>query len=450
MTPLVAIVGRPNVGKSTLFNRLTRTRRALVHDLPGVTRDRLYGRAEHGGRAFTVVDTGGFDPPADQAFAAEVHAQVELALEEAQAIVFVADGRAGLSPLDFEVAERLRRTAKPVVLAVNKVETDRGREDAAEFYGLGLERVCFISAAHGRGVGGMLDAVAAALPAEEPEAGQGLEEPPVRVALVGRPNVGKSSLLNALVGGPRVVVSEVPGTTRDAVDTPISFGGRDYVLIDTAGIRRQGRVKKGLEKAGVFRSLRALERSHVTAAVLDAAEGVTDQDLHLVGEAVEAYRGLVLVVNKWDLVAGDRHAEERVRHQIGRALKFAPWAPVLMTSALTGKKVTRLLPAVDQVFAGYNRRMDTGPLNRALERAVERHQPAVRKGRRLKFLYATQVGVRPPHVVVFVNDPAEVHFSYRRYLANQLREAMGLEHSPLRLSLKQRTGRRAGRGAPQG
>ncbi len=449
MTPIVAIVGRPNVGKSTLFNRLTRTRRALVHDLPGVTRDRLYGQAEAEGRKFTLVDTGGFDPPADQAFAAEVHAQVELALAEADLVLFLTDGRAGLSPLDHEVAQRLRRTKKPVILAVNKVDGP-GQEDAAqEFHALGLAPLHFISASHGRGVRGLLEELAAMLPPAPPQPEQQEEEPPVRVALVGRPNVGKSSLINALVGRPRVVVSEVPGTTRDAVDTPITWAGKEYVLIDTAGIRRQGKVERGLEKAGVFRSLRALERAHVAVCVMDASEGVTDHDLSLVGQAVDNHRGLILVLNKWDLLAGDTYKEEEVRHRLERALRFAPWAPVLFTSALTGQGVRRLLPTVDKVFQGYNRRVETGPLNRALEAMVERHQPAVRRGRRLKFFYAAQVGVRPPHVVVFVNDPGEVHFSYRRYLANEFRAFMGLEHSPLKLTLKPRSGNRP-KGAARG
>jgi len=450
LTPIVAIVGRPNVGKSTLFNRLTKTRRALVHDLPGVTRDRLYGQAQAEGRTITVVDTGGYDPPMDQAFADEVHAQVELALDQADLVLFIADGRVGLSPLDHEVAQRLRRTKKPVILAVNKVDDERLEDAAREFHALGLEPVHFISASHGRGVRDLLREIAALLPPEEEkEESAGAEEPTVRVALVGRPNVGKSSLVNALTGEARVVVSDVPGTTRDAVDTPFTFKGKEYVLIDTAGIRRQGKVERGLEKAGVFRSLRALERAHVAVCVIDASEGVTDHDLHLVGQAVENYRGLILALNKWDLLRGDQHRQSEVKHRIERALRFAPWAPVLTTSALGKKGVSGILPAVDQVYADYNRRVDTGPLNRALETMVERHQPAMRRGRRLKFFYATQVGVRPPHVVVFVNDPGEVHFSYRRYLANGLRAFMGLDRSPLRLTLKERTGNRP-KGAARG
>jgi GTPase len=450
VTPIVAIVGRPNVGKSTLFNRLTKTRRALVHDLPGVTRDRLYGQAKAGDREITLVDTGGYDPPADQAFADEVHAQVEVALDQADLVLFLTDGRVGLSPLDNEVAHSLRRTKKPVILAVNKVDGDKIEEAAQEFHALGLEKVHFISASHGRGVPDLLDDIAAMLPpAEEKDDDEQAERPPVRVALLGRPNVGKSSLINRLTGEDRVVVSDVPGTTRDAVDTPIFKNNQEYVLIDTVGIRRQGKVKRGIEKAGVFRSLRAMERAHVAVCVLDVSEGVTEHDLALIGQAVENYRGLILMLNKWDLLAGDKYKEDEVKHRIERALRFAPWAPVIYSSALTGKGVNRLLPTVDKVYADYNRRVETGPLNRALETMVERHQPAMRRGQRLKFFYATQVGVRPPHVVVFVNYPKEVHFSYRRYLINEFRSFMRLGRSPLKLTLKERSGKRP-RGAARG
>lgn len=450
MTPIVAIVGRPNVGKSTLFNRLTKTRRALVHDLPGVTRDRLYGQAKVDDREVTLVDTGGYDPPADQAFADEVHAQVEVALDQADLVLFLTDGRVGLSPLDHEVAQKLRRTKKPVILAVNKVDGDRIEDAAQEFHALGLEKVHFISASHGRGVRDMLDDIAAMLPpAEEKDDDQEAERPPVRVALLGRPNVGKSSLINRLTGEERVVVSDVPGTTRDAVDTPIFKNDQEYILIDTVGIRRQGKVKRGIEKAGVFRSLRAMERAHVAVCVLDVSEGVTEHDLGLIGQAVENYRGLILLLNKWDLLEGDKYKEDEVKHRIERALRFAPWAPVIYTSALTGKGVSRLLPTVDKVYADYNRRVETGPLNRALETMTERHQPAMRRGQRLKFFYATQVGVRPPHVVVFVNYPKEVHFSYRRYLVNEFRSFMRLSRSPLKLTLKERSGKRP-KGAARG
>lgn len=443
MSAIVAIVGRPNVGKSTLFNRLTGSRRALVDDLPGVTRDRLYGRVRPSAGDFILVDTGGFDPPADQAFASEVHAQVELAMAEADLILFLTDGKVGLSPLDYEVAGRLRSAAKPVVLAVNKIDGPEKEPDAAEFHALGIDPLLAVSSAHGYGVGELTETIAGLLPpGPEDEAEDQEGQIPVRVGLLGRPNVGKSSLLNALVGSDRVVVSDVAGTTRDAIDTPLTLDGREYVLIDTAGIRRPGKVARGIEKAGVFRSLRTLERCHVAVVLVDAGEGVTDRDLHIAGQAVQAHRGLVLALNKWDLMKGRAQDQRELLERAKGALKFAPWAPVITMSAKTGRGVAGLLPAVDEVWAQYSTRLETGPLNRGLQEALEHHQPPMVKGRRLKFYYATQVSVRPPTVVLFVNDPKAVHFSYRRYLANELRRLMGLDKAPLRMMLRAREGRR--------
>ena len=440
MSAIVAIVGRPNVGKSTLFNRLTKSRQALVDDLPGVTRDRLYGKVETAGKAFTLVDTGGFDPPADQAFADEVHFQIRLAMEEADLVVFLADGRQGLSPLDQEIARELRRTEKTVILAVNKVDGPNQEDEAQEFHALALEPIHFISAAHGYGVPDFVDDILDRLPKDETEEADDSRGP--RVTLLGRPNVGKSSLLNALAGKDRVAVSDTAGTTRDAVDTPVSHRGRDYLLIDTAGIRRQGRVARGLEKAAVFRSLRTLERAHVALVLVDSSEGLTDQDLRLAGQAVEAGRCLILVLNKWDLLKGDAERQKRVLDQVETGLRFAPWAPVLKISALTGKGVKSVLPMVDKVFAEYNQRISTGKLNKDLEYILGRHQPPMVKGKRLKFYYASQVGVRPPSVVLFVNNPAGVHFSYRRYLMNELRQVIGLKNGPLRMTFKERPGRK--------
>ncbi len=444
MTPIVAIVGRPNVGKSTLFNRLTKSRQALVDDLPGVTRDRLYGQVETTQGSFTLVDTGGFDPPADQDFAHEVHHQIRLALEEADLVLFLTDGRAGLSPLDHEVADALRRTQKPVILAVNKVDGPKAELEAMEFAALALEPMHFISAAHGRGVGDLLDDILAALPpAQAPQEAEDGDQ--VRVTLLGRPNVGKSSLLNALVGAPRVVVSQVAGTTRDAIDTPLSLDGKDYLLIDTAGIRRQGRVERGLEKAGVFRALRTLERAHLAVVVVDATEGITDQDLRLAGQVVQAHRGLILALNKWDLLREEPERRRRLMEEAKDALRFAPWAPVVTISAKTGWGVHKVLSSAERVFQEYSRRTATGPLNKALEEILEHHQPPMVGRRRLKFYYASQVSTRPPTVVLVVNDPASVHFSYRRYLHNELRRVMGLTVAPLRLVFKERSGRKPAR-----
>ncbi|MBU4276794.1 MAG: ribosome biogenesis GTPase Der [Proteobacteria bacterium] len=448
MTPIVAIVGRPNVGKSTLFNRLTRTRQALVDDLPGVTRDRLYGRAKIEGRAVTLVDTGGFDPPADQAFAAEVHAQIEMALNEADVILCLADGRAGLTPQDQEVARYLRRTAsKPVVWAVNKVDGPNLEDAAAEFYSLGVDHLFFISAAHARGVPELLEALAELLPPEEEdEALADYNE--VRLALLGRPNVGKSSLINRLTGQDRVVVSDVPGTTRDAVDTPVEIGGKRYLLIDTAGIRRQGKVNRGLEKAGVFRSLRAVERAHVGAVLIDADEGITDQDLRLCGHVLDSHRALILVVNKWDLVVGDEYRKGILLREVEEALRFAPWAPVLYMSVKSGQGVNKLMPTVDKLFAEYNQRINTAQLNQALTQITEHHPPPMTKGKRLKIYYGSQVTSRPPTVVLMVNDPKRVHFSYRRYLTNELRRALGLTIAPLRLIFRGKQDGKGGKRRP--
>ncbi|MCB2225229.1 MAG: ribosome biogenesis GTPase Der [Desulfarculaceae bacterium] len=442
MSGIVAIVGRPNVGKSTLFNRLTRTRRALVDDMPGVTRDRLYGRAKIEGREVTLVDTGGFDPPADQAFASEVHTQIELALGEADLVLCLADARAGLTPQDKEVARTLRRTQKPVIWAVNKTDSPSLEDAAAEFYALGVEHLHFISAAHGLGVLDLCREMLELLPPDEDrEDEEGEEE--IRLALVGRPNVGKSSLINALTGSPRVVVSNVPGTTRDAVDTPLEFNGKPYVLIDTAGIRRQGKVNRGLEKAGVFRSLRAVERAHVAAVLVDGDEGITDQDLKLAGHVLASHRALIMVVNKWDLVKDDDYRRGILERELEQARRFAPWSPLLFMSAKTGQGVGKLLPTVERVFSEYTRRVSTGQLNQAIEGIMGHHPPPLIKGKRLKIYYASQVATRPPTIVLMVNDPKRVHFSYRRYLNNELRRVLGLDLAPLRLIFR---GKERGKG----
>ncbi len=469
MSAILAIVGRPNVGKSTLFNRMTKTRQALVHDLPGVTRDRLYGRVVADERQFTVIDTGGFDPPADQLFAEEVNDQIQLALDEADVVLFLADGRSGINPADQEVADKLRRTNKPVIYAVNKIDSARMEDDAAEFYGLGVEHLHFISAAHGYGMNDLMDDILARLPEEEetravpggavfPSLNElaALEEPPedlefpeerlvvpeIRVALIGRPNVGKSSLLNALFGGPRVVVSDVPGTTRDAVDTPLVIGDKNYTIIDTAGIRRRGKVQRGIEKAGVFRSLRAIDRAHVVVCMIDAGEGITDQDLHLIGAALEQNRGLIIAINKWDLIFDDEYKRKTLEEQIERSFRFAPWAPILRMSVKSGRSVDKVLPTVDRVFEQYNTRLGTGRLNQALEDAQVRHAPPSMGSRRLKIFYGAQVAVRPSTIALVVNDPTLMHFSYRRYLTNELRRAMGLDCAPLKLILRERSGRK--------
>ncbi len=444
-TPLVAIIGRPNVGKSTLFNRLTKTRQALVDDLPGVTRDRLYGTVDFDGSRFMVIDTGGFNPPADQLFADEVHEQIDIAMEEADAIIFLADGKHGLSPLDEEIANRLRRQVrnKPLLLVVNKVDSPKQEDENQDFHKLAITPIHFISAAHGYGVGDMLDELLTLLPpCFKPEEEHELEDEvfkgPLRVSFLGRPNAGKSSLLNALIGSSRAVVSEVPGTTRDAVDTPYTHGEREYLLIDTAGVRRKSRIGSRLERASIFRSLRAIERSHVVCVLIDASRGLADQDLRLVSQVVEAGRSLLLLFNKMDLLKGDEEGQERLKLAEERLKVVAPFAPMVRISSLTGQGINKIFIWVERIFAQYNSRIGTGRLNQELNRIVGQHHPPAVKGVRPKVFYATQTAVRPPTLVLFVNQPEAVHVSYQRYLHNQLRQALGLSHAPLKILYKAR------------
>ncbi len=432
MKPLVAIVGRPNVGKSTLFNRLIGERRAIVLDTPGVTRDRNYGDARWGGAEFSVVDTGGFEPESQDSVIAQMRAQAMLAIEEAEVVVFVADGREGLQRADEEVVTLLRRSHPNVIYAVNKIDGTKQEALAADFYALGVPHIHTISAEHGRGVGRMLDAVVDLLPdADEDDED---EDAITRFALVGRPNVGKSTLSNRLLGEDRMIVHDVPGTTRDAIDARLMYEGRAYTLIDTAGLRRKrGIDRKSSEGYSVVRTMRALDRCHVAVALLDATEGVTDQDARIVGLAVEKGRGLILLVNKWDAVEKDPKSAQRFEEQVRLKLPFAAWAPVLFVSGLSGQRVHRLMPLIDKVRAAHQFREGTGPLNRWLEQCKQRHHPPVVKNRRVKFYYATQARTAPPTIVVSCNDPEAVHFSYQRFLVNQFREAFPVEGTPVRL-----------------
>ena len=444
-TPIVAIVGRPNVGKSTLFNRLTKTRQALVDNLPGVTRDRLYGTVNYDGCQFTVIDTGGFNPPSDELFARQVHEQIDIALEEADAVIFLADGKHGLNPLDEEIAVRLRRTSKnkPLILAINKIDGPKQEDENLDFYQLAINPIHFVSAAHGYGIGDMLDELLSLLPPcrLQDEEQDNLDEEfrgPLRVSFLGRPNVGKSSLLNALTKSQRAVVSDVPGTTRDALDTPFTLNDREYLLIDTAGIRRKSRIDTRLERASIFRSLRAIERSHVVCVLLDASQPLADQDLRLIGQVVEAGRALLLVFNKMDLVKGDEQAQLRLKLEQERLQVVAPFAPIARISSLTGQGLDKIFNWVERIFAQYNSRIATSQLNQAFNQILEQHHPPMVKGLRPKFFYATQTGVRPPTIVVFVNNTEVIHLSYKRYLHNQLRQALSLSYAPLRVLYKAR------------
>ncbi len=437
--PVVALVGRPNVGKSSLFNRMVGERRAIVEAQPGTTRDRIYGEVEWDGRFFKLVDTGGLLPDdllatlAPRETAEAVKRQVQLAIEEADVIVLVVDAEAGLTPWDAEIAEGLRTSGKPVVVAANKADTPDRRLAAVEFFALGLGEPLAVSALHGIGVGDLLDRVLQLLPAEGAE--EGAEEE-IRLAIVGRPNVGKSSLVNALLGEERVAVSPVPGTTRDVVDTPVEFEGRRILLLDTAGIRRRGRIEPGLERYAVLRAQRALERAHMALLMVDAGEGVVAQDAHIAGYVLEAHCSVIVLLNKWDLVPKDQRTD-RLR-QAQETLYFLSFAPFLPVSAKTGYHVGRILPLVVQVYDERRRRVPTAELNHLLREALQRHAPPTKPGKWVKFYYAAQVEVDPPTFVFFVNDPELVHFSYVRYLENQIRERYGFMGTPLKLVLKPR------------
>ena len=453
--PVVAIVGRPNVGKSTLFNRLIGQRRAIVEDLPGTTRDRLYGDVEWGGRVFTLIDTGGLELEPTDDILSGVAAQVRVAVEEADVVLLAVDSVDGLTGADEEIAQLLRRGdlapggtrtgSKPVIVVPGKADNQARRDAATEFYALGFETVVPVSAYHGSNVGDLLDEIVRALPpATGPEEDE--EDDRLRVAIVGRPNVGKSSLLNKLLGEERVVVSDVPGTTRDTIDTEIEHDGRRILLIDTAGIRRRGKVEPGIEKYSVLRSLRAVERADVAVLLVDATEMVTAQDLHIAGEILDDGKGVVLVVNKWDLVEKDTYTINHFMDEIGREFNFMRWVPVVFVSAKTGQRARRALDEAIAVQEQRTRRIPTGQLNDLIERAIATHSPPSRHGQPVKVYYATQAAVTPPTFVFFVNDPDLVHFSLSRFLENTVREAYGFRGTPIRLRFRKRHDEREERG----
>ncbi len=442
--PVIAIVGRPNVGKSTLFNRLVGRRRAIVRDVPGVTRDRLYGQVSFERWQATVIDTGGFEPSSEEPLIEGVRRQVLAALEEADLVVFVVDARAGATALDLEITRALRRANRPVVLAANKVE-GAGQEGAvAELHRLGFGEPVPVSAEHGRGVAELLEVVRARAPA----AAASVSRPgtPVHVAIIGRPNVGKSSLLNAMVGGERVLVHEAPGTTRDAVDITLVSEGRTYVLVDTAGIRRKGRVYEALEKLAVVMALRSLERCEVAVVVVDASEGVTAQDAHIAGYANDAGRATVIVVNKWDLVPRGGVKKAEVMEQVRDRLPFLEWAPVCFTSAVRCEGLRELFQTIDQTAAEFRRRLPAAAVTETLRAAIERRPISV-SGAPLTLYSASQVSSAPPTFALRVNRPVGIHFSYERYLVKSLRHAFGLGGTPVRLSLRKGTGPRTRAGA---
>jgi len=434
--PLVAIVGRPNVGKSMLFNRLVGKRLSIVEDTPGVTRDRIYADTDWNGRSFTLVDTGGIEPKTDDEIRKFIVQQAEIAIETADVIVLVTDIKTGVTAADMDVANMLLRSKKPVVLAVNKVDSIGPTDpDIYEFYSLGLGAPIPVSAIHGHGTGDLLDACVALFPPEEEEE---TEDEAVKVAVIGRPNMGKSSLVNFILGEERVIVSDVPGTTRDAVDSYFENEHGKYVFIDTAGIRRKSRIEDRVEKYSVLRAEMAIDRADVCLIMLDARDGVTEQDTKIAGLAHEKGKASIILVNKWDLIEKDDKTMDRMREQIRHDLAYMSYAPILFISALTGQRVGRIFELINYVYGQSTMRVSTGMLNNVLADAIARVQPPTDRGKRLKIYYMTQTGVKPPNFVVFVNDRELFHFSYQRYLENQIRSVFGLEGTPVRMVVRQK------------
>ena len=440
MKPLIAIIGRPNVGKSTLFNRLSERKKAIAIDQPGATRDRNYAEASWNGRPFTVVDTGGFEPISTEKILTQMREQTRLAMEQADIIVFLMDGKDGLTPSDEEIVRLLRSYRKPVYYAVNKIDGPRHDENVYEFYRLGVEPIHTISAEHGRGVDELMNAVTADIPVAEPEDEKvpGGEEEPIRIAVVGRPNVGKSSLVNRILGYERTIVNPLPGTTRDAIDTPFEREGRRYVLIDTAGIRRKSRISQNLEKYSVIEALRTLDRCDIALVLIDGEEGVTEQDARIAGLALEKGVACILVVNKWDLVEKDNSTVGVYVNRLREELKFLQFAPIAFVSALTGQRLGRIFELVEAVWAEYTRRIATAELNAQVERYIAENPAPLYRNRPNKIVYATQPRVKPPTFVFFVREPKAIHFSYERYLTNRIREGLGFESVPIRLIFRKR------------
>ncbi len=434
--PIIAIVGRPNVGKSMLFNKIIGKRLSIVEDTPGVTRDRIYGESDWCGRAFTLVDTGGIEPRTDNQILEFMRDQARTAIETANVIVFLTDIRTGLTASDQEVAAMLLRSGKPIVLAVNKMDSTGAPDpDFYEFYNLGLGDPIPVSAVHGHGTGDLLDACLQYFPPQDEEEP---EDDAIKVAVIGKPNAGKSSLVNRILGEERVIVSDVAGTTRDAIDSRFENDKGKFVFIDTAGLRRKSKVEEAIEKYSVLRATMAIERADVCLILIDACEGVTEQDAKVAGLAHEAGKASIIVVNKWDLVEKDGKTMDRMREDVRKGLAFMAYAPILFISAKTGQRVDRLFELIDYVSNQAATRITTGMLNDVLADAQTRVQPPTDKGRRLKIYYMTQVGVKPPHYVIFCNDTKLFHFSYQRYLENCIRNTFGLEGTPIRISVRQR------------
>jgi GTPase len=434
--PLVAILGRPNVGKSTIFNRIAGERISIVEDEPGVTRDRIYTDAEWLDRRFTLIDTGGIDPQKADEIHRQMMLQAQLAAETSDVILFIVDGREGLNPIDVEVAEYIRRTKKPVVLAVNKMDNIKNDFDSAEFYALGMGQPFTISGEHGLGIGDMLDEVIKYFPKAEFEEE---EDEVIRIAVVGKPNAGKSSLVNAILNQERTIVSAIPGTTRDAIDTPFEKDGQKYIIIDTAGIRRKRSIEEqSVEYYGVIRAFAAIRRCDVALLIIDASDGVTEQDVRIGGFVHEQGKACAIVVNKWDIIEKDTHTIEQYNSDIQRDFAFMDYASKIYISAKTGQRVNKVIDEVKRIDTISKTRIPTGTVNDILAQTVAVKQPPSDKGRRLKILYCTQVGVKPPTFVLFVNDAKLMHYSYQRYIENSFRKAFDFAGTPIRIKLRNR------------
>ncbi|CEA04784.1 GTPase Der [Metalysinibacillus saudimassiliensis] len=433
--PVVAIVGRPNVGKSTIFNRIVGERVSIVEDVPGVTRDRIYSSAEWLTHDFNIIDTGGIDL-SDEPFLEQIRQQAEIAMDEADVIIFMTNGREGVTVADEEVAKILYKTKKPIVLAVNKIDNPDMRDMLYDFYTLGFGEPFPISGSHGLGIGDLLDAAAEHFPKED-EVDYG--DDVIKFSLIGRPNVGKSSLVNAFLGQDRVIVSDIAGTTRDAIDSPYSYDGQDYVIIDTAGMRKRGKVYESTEKYSVLRALRGIERSDVVLVVLNAEEGIQEQDKKIAGYAHEAGKAIVIVVNKWDTIVKDDKTMKNFTDEIRESFLFLDYAPIIFVSANTKQRVHQILPIINRVSANHAMRIQSSILNEVIEDAVVRNPAPSDKGKRLRVYYTTQAAVKPPTFIVFVNEPELMHFSYERFIENRIRETFDFEGTPIHLITRART-----------
>lgn len=431
---VAAIVGRPNVGKSTLFNRLLGERKSIVDNTPGVTRDRIYGDVEWLTQTFRLIDTGGIQLE-DQDFGDEINMQVDIAIEEADVIIFLASAREGVTPDDLAIARKLRKAGKPVVLAVNKADNEKLQMEVYDFYQLGLDDPITLSASHGIGIGDLLDRVMEKMPVRDLKPYEGVTS----FCVIGRPNVGKSSLVNAILKEDRTIVSNVEGTTRDAIDTPFFYEGREYMIIDTAGIRKRGKIWENIEKYSILRAVSAIERSNVVLFLIDGEKGIRAQDKHVAGLAHEAGKGVIIVYNKWDAVEKDEKTMQQITKKIREEFKYLDYAPVAFVSALTGAKVQNLIPLIDQVHEMCTLRVPTNVLNDVILDAQMMNPPKPHNGRQLKIYYSSQVSVEPPTIVLFVNDPELLHFSYTRYIENRLREAFGFTGTPIHITARKRS-----------